>query len=706
MNETSQHKEKSITFHIQGLDCEDEKTLLEKKLGALPGVGGFRVDVLTQRISVRFDPARLPIREIVRSVAETGMKAIPPAEHKEEKLIWWKEKRILLLALSGLLTLSGFAAQKLLHLQGASHVLFFLAVVSGGYYPAMAGLSAVRSYTMNINTLLILAAVGAAGLDLWEEAAVLVFVYSLGNVLETFVVNKARNAIKSLVALMPKEALVSKGGSEVAVPTDRLRIGDEVIVRPGEKIPIDGVVERGSSFVDESMVTGEPVPVNKVRGKSVFAGTLNQRGALVIRVTKKSDDTTLAKIIHSVEQAQAKKSNYQLFGEKFGRIYTPIMFALGTGTAVFPPLVLGEPFSDWLYRGLVVFVVSCSCGLALSVPVAVVAAVSSAARRGILFKGGLTLEKTNGVKAVAFDKTGTLTLGRPSVSSVVPCNGYNESALLSLAASIESRSEHPIAAAVLREARERGLTTSMPAADFEAVPGRGVRAVVEGRELLLGNKTFFEERRFPLDGLSPRVEQAEAEGKTVVIAGAADRCIGYIAVSDKLKPESREMLRALKERGLRVVMLTGDTEAAAAATAKEAGIEQCRASLLPEDKIHSIIELQRLYGPVMMVGDGINDSPAMAASDVGVAMGAAGTDVAMETGDIVLMADDLSKIPFLFEWSRRTVRNIKQNIFASLAVIALLVPAALAGSIELLPGLLLNEGMALLVILNGLRLLR
>jgi Cd2+/Zn2+-exporting ATPase len=696
----------SITLHVQGLDCQDEKALLEKKLGALSGIGEFNVNVFSQQVQVRFDPALLPVQDIIRSVAETGMKAIPLNKYDEYKIIWWKEKRILLLVTSGLLTLLGYAAQQIFQFHTLPHVLYILAIISGGYYPAKAGLSAVRSYTMNINTLLILAAVGAVGLDLWEEAAVLVFVYSLGNVLETFVVNKARGAIKSLMALLPKEALVSRNGSEITIPTQQLQIGDQVIVRPGEKIPIDGVVEKGTSFVDESMVTGEPAAVNKSQGKIVFAGTLNQRGSLIVRVTKKSNDTTLAKIIHSVEEAQAEKSSYQLFGEKFGRIYTPIMFALGIGVAVFPPLFLNAPYQDWVYRGLVVFVVSCSCGLALSVPVAIVAAVGNAARRGILFKGGLTLEKTHGVKVVAFDKTGTLTVGRPSVSSIVSCNGYDDEALLSLAASMESRSEHPIAAAIVREAKERGLSIMKPVARFEAIPGRGIRAEVEGKEYLLGNRKFFEEQQYPLDGLDDPVDTAEQESKTVVIAGNRDNCIGFIAISDALKPESSQVVKALKERGLHVAMLTGDTEAAGRATAREAGIDNCRTSLLPEDKIASVVKLKQSFGPVMMVGDGINDSPAMAVSDVGVAMGAAGTDVAMETGDIVLMADDLARIPQLFTLSRRTMRNIKQNVFASLLIIAVLVPAALMGSIELLTGLLINEGAALIVILNGLRLLK
>ncbi|NIM19702.1 MAG: heavy metal translocating P-type ATPase [Candidatus Latescibacteria bacterium] len=696
----------TVVLQIAGLDCQDEKALLEKKMGALEGVAGFEVNIFSQHLRVTYDPKRLPLHDIIRSVAETGMKARVAGRKDEAKFIWWKEKRIILLALSGILTTTAYLLQVTLSANSAAHIFYLLAIVTGGYYPAKAGLSAARAFTMNINTLLILAAVGAVGLDLWGEAAVLVFIYSLGNVLETFVVNKARGAITSLMALLPKEALVRRDGSEITLPTGELQLGDVVIVRPGEKIPIDGIVVEGSSFVDESMITGEPVPNRKTLGKMVFAGTLNQKGSLGVRVTKRSEDTTLAKIIHSVEEAQAKKSSYQLFGEKFGRIYTPIMFALGVGVAVFPPLIFGAQWQEWIYRGLVVFVVSCSCGLALSVPVAIVAAVGNSARKGILFKGGLFLEKTQQIEVVAFDKTGTLTLGRPSVYEITGWNGFNESELLSIAAAIESRSEHPIADAIVRKAKESGHASFKKVERFQASPGRGISATVEGKHYLLGNRKFFDENAHPLNGLEELVETAEREGKTVVIVGEPAQCLGFIAVSDTLKPEAQQTVTALKRRGLKVVMLTGDTEATGKATAEDVGIDDYRASLLPEEKIDAVSSLRNEFGPVMMVGDGINDSPAMAVSDVGVAMGAAGTDVAMETGDVVLMADDLSRIPQLFAMSRRTVRNIKQNIVASLLIIAFLVPAALMGWIELLSGLLLNEGAALLVILNGLRLLK
>ncbi|MCK5407320.1 MAG: cation-translocating P-type ATPase, partial [Candidatus Krumholzibacteria bacterium] len=519
-------------------------------------------------------------------------------------------------------------------------------------------------------------------------------------------VKKARGAIKSFVELSPKEAVVKRDGEEIVLPADRLRIGDTVIVRPGERIPIDGVVEGGGSYVDESAVTGEPIAVSKTAGKSVFAGTINQQGSLTVRVTHMAKDTTLARIIHSIEEAQAKKSNYQLFGERFSRIYTPVMFAFGVAVAIVPPLAFGGDWQSWIYRALVVFVVSCSCGIALSVPVAIVAAVGNAARHGILLKGGLFLEKTQSIKVVAFDKTGTLTIGRPTVTRIVPAAGVREAHLLSLAASIESLSEHPLGQAIVRRAKEMDVYRERAVRDFEALPGRGARAAVDGEALLIGNAEFLSDNEVAVGPIEETVRSLEADGHSTVILAGAGRPLGVFGIADVVKMESRSSVRELRAQGLDVVMLTGDTEGTASAIAKSAEIDEYLAGLMPQDKIDQVVALRNARGPVMMVGDGINDSPAMATSDVGVAMGAAGTDVAMETGYIVLLADDLSRVPWLVRLSRRTVANIRQNIILSLLVIALLVPAALFGEISLLTGLVINEGAAILVILNALRLIK
>ena len=696
----------SILLEVQGLCCIEEKVLIEKKMGALDGIEKIDVNVVLQRLRVNYDPTRLSPQDIIKTISETGMKALAPDRMALGRFAWWKEARILLLALSGLLTTTALVGLAVGMPEWLGRTLYIVAIVAGGFYPAKAGLSAARTFTMNINTLLILGVVGAVGLDLWGEAAILVFVYSLGNALEAYVVKKARGAVRSFVELSPKEALVKRNGEEIILPADRLRVGDVVIVRPGERIPIDGVVENGGSYVDESAVTGEPIAVFKTTGKSVFAGTINQRGSLTVRVTHTAKDTTLARIIYSIEEAQARKSNYQLFGERFSRIYTPVMFAFGVAVAVVPPLAFGEDWQSWIYRALVVFVVSCSCGIALSVPVAIVAAVGNAARHGILLKGGLFLEKTRNTKVVAFDKTGTLTIGRPTVTRIAPADGIREAHVLSLAASIESLSEHPLGQAIVRRAKEMDVYRERTVQDFEALPGRGARATVDDEALLIGNAKFLGDNQVAIGPIEETVRSLEADGHSTVILANAGHPLGVFGIADVLKKESRQSVRELRAQGLDVVMLTGDTDGTASAIARSADIDEYLAGLMPQDKIDQVVALRNARGPVMMVGDGINDSPAMATSDVGVAMGAAGTDVAMEAGDIVLLADDLSRVPWLIRLSRRTVSNIRQNIILSLLVIALLVPAALFGEISLLTGLVINEGAAILVILNALRLIK
>jgi len=700
-----QNGQSSVLLDVQGLCCNEEKVLIEKKVRALDGVADYDVDVIMQRLRVDYDPTRLSPQDIIKTVAETGMKALATGANGA-RFIWWKEPRIVLLALSGLLTTIAFVGMTSGMPTLLGRTLYVLAIISGGFYPAKAGLSAARTMSMNINTLLILGVVGAVGLDLWDEAAILVFVYSLGNVLEAYVVKKARGAVKSFVDLSPKEALVKQNGAEVVMPADRLRIGDKVLVRPGEKIPIDGVVEDGESYVNEGAVTGESIAVLKSAGGQVFAGTVNEQGSLTVRVTHEAQDTTLAKIIHSIEEAHAKKSKYQLFGEKFSRVYTPVMFLVGVLVAIVPPILFAADWQSWVYRALVVFVVSCSCGLALSVPVAIVAAVGNAARHGILLKGGVFIEKTQKTAVVAFDKTGTLTIGKPSVTDIATTDNITEADLLSVAASIEALSEHPLGQAIVRKAKETDRYLDRAVNHFEAVPGRGVRGSIDGEMYLVGSAKFLKDNAIDIEQIADSVQALESSAKTPVIVANTRHPLGVFGVADIVKHESEDAIRNLREQGLDVVMLTGDTRGTAEAIAKSVGIDEYHATLMPQDKIDRVIALHDSRGPVMMVGDGINDSPAMATSDVGVAMGAAGTDIAMETGDVVLLADDLSRVPWLIRLSRRTVSNIRQNILISLVVIALLVPAALLGKVSLLTGLVINEGAAVLVILNGLRLIR
>ncbi len=697
-------KTKSAVLHIEGMDCEDETSLIEKKMKSLKGLESFRVDLMSQTLRVEYDPGLLSVQEIIKSVAETGMKARLEREKVKGKA-WWQDRRILSLFTCGIFTAIAFVLEKI-GITLPSTILYAIGVAVGGYYPARMGLAALRTLTLNIRTLMVSGAIGAIALGLWEEAAILVFIYSLGDVLEAYAVDRARGALRALMELMPKEAVIRRNGEELTLPVEEAQPGETIIIRPGEKIPLDGRVLSGSSAVDEAPITGEPVPVVKEKGAEAFAGTLNQRGILEVEVTKISKDTTLARIIHSVEEAQAKKSSFQRFGEAFGKIYTPAMFVLALGVMAIPVLFLGGLWSDWFYRGLVVLVVSCSCGIALSIPVAVVAAIGNAARNGILFKGGVHLEGAATIKAVAFDKTGTLTIGRPQVTDVVPVGNHDRNEILGLAASLESRSEHPLGEAIVRKAREEEIPFS-PAEAFEALVGLGAKGRVNGQEFFIGGMRLFLERNIAVEAIQAWVSSLEGQGKTTILLGNEKEVLAIIAIADQLRFEAKEAIKKLKEIGIgQVVMLTGDNEGTAKAIAREAGVDTCFARLLPDDKVEKVKTLRSENGRIAMVGDGINDAPAMAVSDIGIAMGAAGTDIALETADIALMSDDLSKLPVAFNLSRRTVRNIRQNIIISLAVIAFLVPAALAGWIGMVPGLLINEAGGLAVIVNGLRLLK
>jgi len=531
-------------------------------------------------------------------------------------------------------------------------------------------------------------------------------VYSLGDVLESYAVDKARGALRSLVELAPKEALVRRADGEQMLAVEDIAVGDIVIVRPGDRIPMDGKVVVGSSFVDQAAVTGESIAVRKTAGDEVFAGTMNQNGSIEVEVDRPASETMLSKIICSVEEAQANKTSYQRFSDAFGKYYTPAMFVLGVLVAVVPPLLFDQPWYDFLLRGLVVFVVSCSCGLALSVPVAVVAAMANGARHGTVFKGGAYIETVSRLKAIAFDKTGTLTIGRPEVTDIESVGTLSELELLQIAGAIESRSSHPIAAAIVRRAKEEDALANEPLADFKETSGQGIEANYQGRTYVLGNIRLQEATGVPVAAEAREVVlRLENEGKTAVLISGEGGLLGVMAVADKVRPAARAALERLKHAGVRTIMLSGDNERSARAVAGQVGVDEYYAELLPTDKVDLLRRLREKHGFIGMVGDGINDAPAMAVSDVGIAMGAAGTDIAVEAGDVVLMSDDLQKVGYLRQLSSRTVRAIQWNIGISMANVAFMVVMALLGYLGLVSGLLLNEASALFVILNSLRLL-
>ncbi|HWO70044.1 MAG TPA: cation-translocating P-type ATPase [Actinomycetota bacterium] len=638
---------------------------------------------------------------MLRTPARCGLGLVPAesrgAEHERP---WWRRPKFIALA-AAVLLVAGLSAEEVFHADPGATALYAATLAVGGSYPALAALQALRARRLTIATLLVVAASGAVVLGVLGEAALLVVVFSLGEVLEDHAADRARGSIEALMALAPPVATVrSTDGSVETVPVEALVPGDVVVVKPGERIPTDGRVRSGTSSVDQSPVTGESIPLEVGPGSTVFGGTVNGTGALEVEVTKEYADTTLARIIRQVEEAQASKGQAQRFADRFGAVYTPAMFALGTLVALVPPL-LGGDWREWIYRGLVVFTVSCSCALVISVPVSVVAAISRAARDGILIKGGAYLEALGSIRAVAFDKTGTLTRGRPVVTDVVALDGSAPDEVLRLAASVEAASEHPLAEAIVRAAEDRGFPI-VPGADLRALPGVGVEATVGGRRLFVGRASGDDAPE-----VRERVAALEAEGKTAVVLAADGRTLGILGVADEPRDGAPEVIASLHELGIRhLVMLTGDNERVAEAVARRIGVDDWRAGLLPEHKTEAVRELQATYGSIAMVGDGVNDAPALAVADVGIAMGAAGTDVALETADVALMADDLAKLPAAIRLARRALATIRGNIAMSLATVAFLVAAALAGWLSLTTGLLLNEGTALLIIGNGLRLLR
>jgi len=588
----------------------------------------------------------------------------------------------------------------------ATTVLFAAAYVCGGTFSLIGGIrTLIEEKRIDVDLLMVLASLAAASIGEWVEGGILLFLFSLSNALQYYAMDRTRRAITALMSLRPRVALLKEpGGGTRLVPVDSLAVGDVIYIRPGELVPIDGVIISGSSYLNEASITGESIPIDKSVGDEVFGGTLNQNGTLEVSVTKTAEDTVIAKIIRMVEEAQSEEAPTQRTIDTIEQYYAAAVVAVTVLAAVIPPL-FGQAWSDSVYRAITLMVVASPCAVAMAVPAPVVAAIANGARSGILFKGGIHIENMAELKAVAFDKTGTLTEGTPRVTDVVPVSGTGEEELLSLAAAIESRSEHLLAKAIVAHAKERGVSPP-PAEQAEAVPGQGIVAGIGGKTFWAGNRRLVAAMLAdPPREILRRAERLEEEGKTVMFVGG-DRLLGIIAVIDRLRPGAAEALRSLKESGVqRIVMLTGDNHRAAAAIAAQAGVDEVHSQLLPNEKVALIEALRRTYGSVAMVGDGVNDAPALARATLGIAMGAAGTDVALETADVVLMSNDLGKLAYALKLSRRAKRIIWQNIIFALGVIAVLVATVLTSGIVLAAGVVGHEGSTLLVIANSLRLL-
>jgi Cd2+/Zn2+-exporting ATPase len=569
-------------------------------------------------------------------------------------------------------------------------------------FPLQRALSALRSRTVDINALMVIAVVGALALDQWQEAASVVFLFALAQWLEARTLERARQAIGALVDLSPREALLTDTAGERWVPIESIAVGASIVIRPGDKVPLDGRVTSGHSDVNEAPITGESLPVDKRPGDEVYAGTINGRGALELAVTRVGRDTRLAQIIHLVEVAQAQRAPVQSFVDRFARIYTPAVIALAAFVALVPPLVFQADGTTWLYRALVLLVIACPCALVISTPVSIVAALSAAARNGVLIKGGSHLERLAGVRVVAFDKTGTLTRGRPVVGGVTAAGPYSVADVVRYAAAVEARSEHPIARAIIAHAAK--LRLDLPAAiGFMATPGLGAEAKVSGREVVIGNSAMLAARGI---AITPDDNVSAGSDRSNVFVAVDGRLLGTIGIIDPLRETAREAIELLRSNGVeRVAMLTGDQPGSAATVAASLALDEYHAGLLPGDK-HTRIVAMRSAGPVLMVGDGVNDAPALAAADIGVAMGAAGSDAALETADVALMSDELLKLPYTLRLARATVHNIKTNVVVSLLLKAAFLVMAMTGTATLWMAVLADTGASVIVVANALRLLR
>jgi Zn2+/Cd2+-exporting ATPase len=757
-------------LHVTGMDCADCAFKLQGALRREPGVRDADVDFGSATLAIVLDAKSGRVDDVYRAVRRLGYDTVErraaarpqgagsAATTPPRRASWLREPRALLTLLAGVFAAAGFAAEALA--PAAAPWLFAAAVASGGAFVARAAFFSLRARQVDMNVLMTLAVVGAAAIDQWSEAALVTVLFGLGTLLQTATLEHTRRAISGLMELTPAECAVLRDGAEQRVPAAEVHPGDVLVLRPGDRAAVDGVVIDGTAALDQAPVTGESAPVAKAPGDQVFAGSIVQGGALRVRATSGAADNTIAKIVHLVEEAQAHRAPAQGVVDRFAARYTPVVVAGAAAVAFVPPL-LGASFDTWFYRGLALLIISCPCALVISTPVTILAALARATRDGVLIKGGAYLERAAKLKAVAFDKTGTLTVGKPQVTDVVTLNGAAADHVLTVAGAVERLSEHPLAGAIRAYATAQGLLprddcdcgeaqagaaaaacdcacdgerraaedhvhahdghdhdghrhdghdgqlvpVAPPVRRFRAVPGMGVRAEVDGRLYFVGRPRLLGAAGEEF-ALQRAVAALERQGKTAVVVGDEDHALGVIAVSDPLRPGAGEAVRRLKRLGVAVTMLTGDNLDTAAAVAAQAGIDDVQAGLLPADKVAAVTALGTRYGDVAMVGDGVNDAPALAAASLGVAMGAAGSDAALETADIALMGDDLRQVPQTVLLARRTTRIIWQNIAFSVAVKAVFLALAPLGLVTLWLAVFADMGTSLLVTGNGLRLFR
>lgn len=694
-------------YRVQGFTCANCAAKFEKNVKEIDGVEEAKVNFGAAKLTVY---GKASLEQLEKAGSFEGLKLY----HEKEKIIenqlpFWQRMHVIRMLIGGILLILGVLQYFQAGEEAISTIALFAAsMVIGGYPLFMQGLRNLLKLRFDMKTLMTVAIIGAVIIGEWAEGAVVVFLFAISEVLERYSMDKARRSIRSLMEIAPNTAIVRRDGKELELDVENIKVGDLLIVKPGQKIAMDGLVVKGRSTINQAAITGESVPVTKTVEDQVYAGTLNEEGLLEIKVTKKVEDTTLAKIIHLVEEAQAEKAPSQAFVDRFAKYYTPLIMVIALAVAVVPPLFLGADWSTWIYQGLAVLVVGCPCALVISTPVAIVTAIGNAARNGVLIKGGVYLEEIGAITSIAFDKTGTLTKGVPAVTDYRLLNGSDERNVWRLAAALEQGSGHPLAKAIVHKAEELYVGDSWKDVivhNFLSVTGKGVQATINGEEYYIGSPSFI------LDtvGAHHQEEVAEwqAQGKTVIVLATNQKWLAIFAVADEVREISKEIMAGLRQQGIRnTVMLTGDNRGTAAAIGKLIGMQDVKSELLPEQKLSVIKELQGKYGKVAMVGDGVNDAPALAAANVGIAMGGAGTDTALETADIALMGDDLSKLPFAIRLSRKALAVIKQNIAFSLGLKLLALLLVIPGWLTLWIAIFADMGATLLVTLNGLRLLK
>ena len=688
-------KEQEQIFLVSGICCADCAKNFESELNDIDTIKSADLNILTGKLKIDGQIELTELRKL-------GQKENYQIDYYNNQVLavpkkYYHAKEFLVMVLAGTLLLLAIVFEKMQIGGQLSVGLYLLAIISGGWNNFKKGFYSLQQKKLNMSVLMSVAIIGACIIGQYEEGATVAFLYAISELLENWSTEKARQSIRNLMDLTPAKAIVKRGREMVELLVGDVNVGDIILIKPGAKIPLDGSVVSGESAVDEAHISGEALPRDKKIGADVFAGSINTYGFLEVVVNKLAQDSTIAKIINLVENAQSQKSPMQKFIEKFAEIYTPVVMVLAVMVGVIPPLLYDGDYIGWLYRALALLVVACPCALVISTPIAVVSAIAQAAKNGVLIKGGIHLEGLADINAIAFDKTGTITKGEPKVQNVISLSNIGENDILQIAASLESLSEHHLARAITADSKDKQINLEN-VYNFIAIPGQGVKGVIKGQEYLVGNTKLF-------NNISPEINQLEQQGYSVIIVGTATTILGVITISDYLKDNIKTVIKRFLQKNIAVSMLTGDNSAVATLVATESGIKEFFANLLPEEKM-LVIKKMKESKKVAMVGDGINDAPALAIADIGIAMGKKGTAVALETADVVLMKDDIAKLDYVMELSKRTKNIIKQNITFALLIKFLAIISIFPGYLTLWLAILADMGATVIVTLNSMRLLK